>query len=118
MPPSNHVEVRDIDGVRVLRLLDHQLHDDLTVRQTADALTAALPNKPRSRVVLDLSNVDEISSSMIGKLLILLRRMDATKGQLRLCELSPSVQGVLRATTLDRMFAIDRDLHESLDHLG
>lgn len=117
MPASDHIESRDIDGVRVLRFLDRRLYDDLVVRQTADALANALPTSPRARVVLDLSNVEEISSSMIGKLLLVLRRMDASKSQLRLCEISPSVRGVLRSTTLDRLFAIDRDLHESLDHL-
>lgn len=117
MSAAEPIESREIDGVRVLRFNDRRLFDDFTVRQVGDALAEALPAKPGGRLVLDFSNVEELSSSMIGKLLLVLRRIDATKGRLRLCELSPSVRGVFRTTNLDRLFAIDRDLRESLEHL-
>lgn len=117
MPATDHIEVRDLDGVRVVRFLDRRLYDDMTVRHASDALADAVPTAPRPRLVLDFSNVEEVSSSMIGKLLLVLRRMDAAKGRLRLCELSSSVRGVFRSTNLDRLFPIDRDLRESLDHL-
>ena len=117
MSTAEPIESREIDGVRVLRFTSSRLFDDVTVRQVGDALIDALPTKPGARLVLDFSNVEEVSSSMIGKLLLVLRRMDATKGKLRLCELSPSVRGVFRTTNLDRLFGIDRDLRESLEHL-
>jgi anti-sigma B factor antagonist len=117
MSTAERIESREIDGVRVLRFADRRLYDDFTVRQVGDALADAMPTAPGSRLVLDFSQVDEVSSSMIGKLLLVLRRMDAAKGKLRLCELSPSVRGVFRSTNLDRLFPIDRDLRESLEHL-
>jgi anti-sigma B factor antagonist len=117
MSAADRIESREIDGVRVLRFTDRRLYDDVTVRQVGDALVDAVPTGPGGRLVLDFSGVDEVSSLMIGKLLLVLRRVDAARGKLRLCELSPSVRGVFRSTNLDRLFGIDRDLRESLEHL-
>jgi anti-sigma B factor antagonist len=42
-------------------------------------------------------------------LIVLQRRVDASQGKLRLCELSKTVDAVMKTTNLDRLFGIDRD---------
>jgi anti-sigma B factor antagonist len=104
-----------VEGITVIRFQDHQLFDERTVREVADQVAAALPNDGRPiRVILDFTNVNLISSSLLSKLILLQRRVDASGGRLRLCEISPILQQVFRTSNLDRLFAIDRDQRTAL----
>lgn len=119
MVPNARIRVDDADDARVVRFLDRQLFDDRTVREVADQLLGALPSAgDRPRLVLDFSGVDSVSSAMLGKLILLQRRVESAGGRLRLCDVGEAVRSVMKTTNLDRLFAIDRDRRESLAALG
>ncbi len=109
------IEVREADGVKVIRFHDQHLFDERTIRDVAEQIAAELPNDGSPiNVVLDFTGVALISSSLLSKLILLQRRVDASKGKLRLCEISPVLQQVFRTSNLDRLFSIDRDQRTSL----
>jgi anti-sigma B factor antagonist len=115
MANAARIQVQDVEGITVIRFQDHQLFDERTVREVADQVAAALPNDGQPiRVILDFTNVNLISSSLLSKLILLQRRVDASGGRLRLCEISPILQQVFRTSNLDRLFAIDRDQRTAL----
>jgi len=115
MTSTSRIDVHEMDGVKVVRFLDRQLFDERTVRDVADQIAAILPNDGSPiRLVLDFSDVALISSSLLSKLILIQRRVDGTRGKLRLCELSPVLQQVFRTSNLDRLFSIDRDQRTSL----
>ena len=112
---ASRIDVREIDGVKVVRFLDRQLFDERTVRDVADQVASILPNDGNPiRLVLDFSDVTLISSSLLSKLILFQRRVDASRGKLRLCEMSPVLQQVFRTSNLDRLFSIDRDQRTAL----
>ncbi len=113
------IRVEQADGVRVVRFLDRQLYDDRTVREVADQLFQLLPIAGQNpRLILDFTGVDSVSSGMLGKLILLQRRVDAAEGRLVLCELGESIQSILSTTNLDRLFQVVRDRREALANLG
>ncbi len=115
MPATLRIEVSEIDGAQVVTFRDRLLFDDRTVREVADQLGAALPNDGRPiKLVVDFSGVDLISSSLLGKLILLQRRVDGSGGKLRLCELSTTVLSVFKTSNLDRIFGIVRDRRAAL----
>ena len=61
--------------------------------------------------------MDSASSSMLTRLILLLRRVESLGGQLRLCEIGEEVARALRMTNLDRIFSIDRDRREPLERI-
>src|SRR5215470_13480744 len=110
MAVTPRIQVTETNGVKVVRFLDHQLFDERTVREVADQIAAALPNDGSPiRLVMDFSDVSLISSTFLSKLILLQRRIDGTRGKLRLCEMSPMIEQVFRTSNLDRLFKIDRD---------
>jgi anti-sigma B factor antagonist len=116
MAAVSRIQVHEVDGVKVVRFQDHQLFDERTVREVAEQIAAALPNDGTPiRLVVDFSDVNLISSTLLSKLILLQRRVDATHGRLRLCEMSPIIQQVFRTSNLDRLFKIDRDQRTSLE---
>jgi anti-sigma B factor antagonist len=114
MASPTHIEDREVEGVKVIKFLDRQLFDERTVREVADQIAAALPGDGPINVVLDFSDVSLISSSLLSKLILLQRRVDTSRGKMRLCEMSGTLQSVFRTSNLDRLFRIDRDLRSSL----
>ena len=116
MPAPARIQVNETDGVKIIRFNDQQLFDDRTVREAAEQIAVSLPNDGTPiYVIIDFSEVTLISSIVLSKLILIQRRIDATRGKLRLCELSPILQQVFRTANLDRLFAIDRDLRTSLE---
>jgi anti-sigma B factor antagonist len=116
MAVTPRIQLSESDGVKVVRFVDQQLFDERTVRETADQIAASLPNDGSPiRLVIDFSDVSLISSTFLSKLILLQRRIDSTRGRLRLCEMGPVIQQVFRTSNLDRLFRIDRDLRTALE---
>jgi anti-sigma B factor antagonist len=116
MSVTPRIQVQDIDGVKVVRFVDHHLFDERTVRETAEQIAAILPNDGSPiRLVIDFADVNLISSTFLSKLILLQRRIDGTHGKLRLCELSTILQQVFRTSNLDRLFKIDRDQRAAVE---
>lgn len=110
MPGTLRIEVGEAERVQVISFRERLLFDDKTVREVSDQVNAALSNEGKPiRLVLDFAGVDLISSSLLGKLILLLRRVDGGGGRLILCELSPTVQSVFKTSNLDKLFRIVRD---------
>ena len=116
MAVTPRIQVNEADGVKVVRFQDNQLFDERTVREASDQIAAALPNDGSPiRLVVDFSDVGLISSTFLSKLILLQRRIDQTRGKLRLCEMSPIIQQVFRTSNLDRLFKIDRDQRTAIE---
>jgi anti-sigma B factor antagonist len=116
MSVTPRIHVHETDGVKVVRFVDHHLFDERTVRETAEQIAAVLPNDGSPiRLVIDFSDVNLISSTLLSKLILLQRRIDGTHGKLRLCDLSSVLQQVFRTSNLDRLFKIDRDQRASIE---
>jgi anti-sigma B factor antagonist len=116
MSATVRIQVSESDGIKVIRFQDHQLFDERTVREIADQIAAALPNDGSPiRLVVDFSEVSLISSTFLSKLILLQRRIDGTRGKMRLCEMTPIIQQVFRTSNLDRLFKIDRDQRTAID---
>jgi|SRR5262245_35311973 anti-sigma B factor antagonist len=118
MAAPSRIQVNDLDGVKAVRFNDRQLFDERTVREVAEQISVSLPSDGTPiRLILDFTDVTLISSTLLSKLILIQRRVDASRGKLRLCELSPILQQVFRTSNLDRLFAIDRDQRAALEAL-
>jgi anti-sigma B factor antagonist len=122
MAAASRIDCSEEAGVRIVRFRDRQLFDEPTVREVTDQILAQLPKAGEQssgtfRLVLDLSGVELMSSSMLGKLILIQRRVQALQGTLCLCELSSNIQATLRSTNLDRLFKVTRDRREALEAL-
>jgi len=116
MAVTPRIQVNETNGIKVVRFQDRQLFDERTVREVADQVLAALPNDNTPiRLVLDFSDVNLVSSTLLSKLILLQRRVENSGGKLRLCEMSPVIQQVFRTSNLDRLFTIDRDQRASIE---
>lgn len=117
MPPVERIDMTEEGGVKVVRFHDRQLFDERVVREVAEQIAVRLPGDDEPiRLVLNFNGVNLISSTLLSKLVLLQRRVDSSRGKMRLCELSPVLEQVFSTSHLDRLFGIDRDQRTALDH--
>jgi anti-anti-sigma factor len=122
---------REAPGVNVVRMSRRRpsrapavrqfaLHGRLDARHSTAALApvrAALDDGARA-VLLDLSDVSFISSSGLRDLIVLLRRVRAVGGELRLCALQPLVAEVFALTGFVQLFPIHPTAADGLRACG
>jgi anti-anti-sigma factor len=56
--------------------------------------------------VLDFGEVEFVDSSFLGLMIVLLKRVTAEGGDLRLCRLQAPLRGIFELMRLDRLFAV------------
>lgn len=118
MPTESRLKVESIGPIQVVRFMDRHLFDDRVVRDVAEQVFRLLPPPGTpALMVVDLSGVDSLSSAMLGKLILLQRKVEAAQGQLRLCSLSETTQAVLKTTNLEKLFRIMPDAREAVDDI-
>jgi anti-anti-sigma factor len=118
MQPTSHVRIDELGPHRVARLLDRQIFDDRVVREVTDQLLRVAGELPiGGSLIVDCSQVQSTSSSLLGRLILVHKRLDAAGGLLVLCELSQSMAAVLRSSNLDRFFKVCRDRAEAIERV-
>jgi anti-sigma B factor antagonist len=80
---------------------------DLQLLDSIDGIMSRGAPGHGSVVVIDLSEVDYLSSSALAKMMQLRRWLDVARGRLVLRRLSPELDEIFRITRLDRVFQIE-----------
>ena len=98
---SDQVTVGTIDGTKVL--------DSMNVTDFGDHVLEYVKDKPGLHLLLDFENITYMSSAGLTELLRINHALTASKGTIRLCNLSCDIRKVFQITNLDRLFAIHED---------
>ena len=101
-----HLEARKNGDVIIVSLGKHRVLDELAVTKISDELLGVADRPDCHRLLLDFSGVAQLSSAMLAKLLILRRKMETKKENLRLCGVNSHLRSVFAITRLDRIFDI------------
>jgi anti-sigma B factor antagonist len=111
---KRRLDVDEVDGVLVVRLLDPTLSSVAIIMDVNQQLSRLVEDREIGRLLLDLEEVEMVSSVMLGKLTGLQNRLSSSGGKLVLCNLHPRVQEVFAITKLTRVFEIRNDQMEGL----
>jgi anti-sigma B factor antagonist len=103
---SNPLAVKEESGVTVATLMDPKILDELNIANIGNQLTGMVSGRRVPRLVLDFANVTNMSSSALGMLITLHKRVREAEGKLRLCNIQPTIEEVFKITRLDEIFTI------------
>jgi anti-sigma B factor antagonist len=98
----------------VVRLAGPRITDQVYINELGDELVELLEQAQPPDLLIDLNAVEFLSSSMLGKLIRLLKRTRQSNGRLRLCSIRPSIMEVFEITQLHQVFEIYPDADEAL----
>jgi anti-sigma B factor antagonist len=84
------------------------------VQEIGDELNGLLTDRGYTKILLDFSNVQYVSSMMLAKLAKLEQQVEQVKGQLRLCRLGPVLKDTFRIGHFERVFSVYDDAESAL----
>jgi anti-sigma B factor antagonist len=110
-----HIRINDASGIAVVQFVNSQLMFATdVVDEIGDELESLISDHAYSKIVLDFSDVQYVSSMMLAKLAKLQRHAEITKRQLKLCGLGPILQDTFRIGHFERVFSIYDDSESAL----
>jgi anti-sigma B factor antagonist len=112
---DSHLRLEVVQGVAVVGFVDEAITSPDEVQAVGDELFSLVDDQGYSRLLLNFSGVNLMSSAMLGKLMGLHKRVTAAKGHLVLCCIHPQLLEVFRITKFDRVFEIYADEPTALD---
>ncbi len=92
----------------VVQLSQCKIVDEATVKGVVDELLSVVSRIQNHDLVLSLAKVTSVSSLMLGKLVMLQKKMQQKGQHLRLTRIRPEVREVLAVTKLDQMLRIEK----------
>jgi anti-sigma B factor antagonist len=112
--PSRHdLEREDLDDVTVVRFTANRLEDEEHIRALFQEV-AGLIDGGRHKIVLNFEKVDFLASTAIGKLVMLHRKVNAARGRLAVCNVSPTTDEALEVMHLKEIVPIYGSEQEAL----
>jgi anti-sigma B factor antagonist len=90
----------------VIQLADRKILDEVSITQIGQELNAMVANAAEPKLVLDFANVSHMSSSALGMLITLHKRIREKAGTLKLCRIQPAIYEVFVITRLSEIFDI------------
>jgi len=97
------------DGVLIAQFTQQKLYDDALISQIGSEL-AELVGQADGKMLLDFLGVIFMSSSMIGRVVVLNKKCKADSIELRMCNVSP-----FEITRLDKVFKICGSVEDALN---
>ena len=114
MPERQRLEINEVGDVTVVHFLDHKIIEDLGIQELGQELFKLVEGENRTKLVLNFSSVDFLSSAALGKLITLDKKVKARSGLLKLCNIRAEIYEVFAITKLNRLFDIKDDEADAL----
>jgi len=111
------VKVTSAGDATVVALTDRKILDEMNIAQIGDQLNALVAKSASPKLVLDFGSVSHMSSSALGMLITVHKRIREKNGQLRLCSIQPAIYEVFVITRLNEILKICGNQQEALESL-
>lgn len=109
-----YFEISEVGDVVVGRFTVPRLTEDQNVEQLGQDLFALVEQFDRRKIVLSLKCVEYLTSSVLGKLITMHRKLHRKQGRLILCDLQPEVREVMRLSRLIDYFKTVESYEQAL----
>ncbi len=116
--PEPRLKITAEADVKIVELMDEKLLDESTIAGIGERVCALAAAEDTPRLVLDFANVGHMSSSALGMLITLHKRVREKNGRLALCNISPSIHEVFVITRLNEVFTICDDRDAAVDSVA
>jgi len=108
-PRRRRLEVEDIGDVTVVNFVDKKILDEQNIQLIGEQLFRLVDDLGRSKLLLNFSNVEYLSSAALGKLITLNKKVNSSGGKLILCNIAPNIYEVFEITRLNKILNIQKD---------
>jgi anti-sigma B factor antagonist len=112
---TRRLDIEEMGDITIAKFIDKKILDENNIQVIGNQLFGLVDEEGRTKIVLDFSNVEYLSSAALGKLITMEKKVKAAKGKLRLCCIRPEIYEVFAITKLNRLFKICEDQERALE---
>ncbi len=116
MDQSNpNLSIEYIDSVTVAVPTDAKILDEEQIQALEKTFMPLIEQTNGIRLLIDFSNVQFLTSSVLGLLIRINRKVLQSEGRLRLCCIDPKILEIFKITRLDKVFELYQDRQQALE---
>lgn len=115
---NENVDIMNEDGVSIAILQNQRILDELHISQIGSSLADIIAQQSPPKLVLDFEKVTNMSSSALGMLITVHKRIREADGQLVLCNIHRNILEVFQITRLNEIFHIMSSRQEAVQSLA
>ena len=109
-----YFEAAEQDGLVVVTFSVSHINDEENIEELGHEVFALVDQFGFRKVALSMANVEYITSSVVGKIITLHRKLHRLDGQLVVCDLTPGVHEILSASHLLTYFSVAETTADAL----
>jgi anti-sigma B factor antagonist len=113
-PVQRRLDIEEVGDVTVARFIDKKILDENNIQIIGNQLFGLVEEDGRKKIVLDFTNVEYLSSAALGKLITMDKKVKASGGKLRLCNIRKDIYEVFAITRLNKVFDIRNTQDEAV----
>ena len=106
MATPSLVAVSEEKGVSIVEFTNAKILDEANINEIRAAVLALVEPADRPMIAVDFSHVDHMSSSALGMLIDVRKKVLERNGKLRLCNIKPQLFEAFVITKLDKLLKI------------
>ncbi len=114
MNGHRRLEVSRVGDVTVVRFVDRRILDEANIQEIGQELSRLVDEGNCNKLLLNFSNVEFLSSGVLGRLISLEKKIKKNGGLLVLSNIRPVIYDVFNITQLNKVFQIKADEEEAL----
>jgi len=99
----------------IIKFRDTDILDQINIHEMGKEMYAVVEKCPGIKMIVDFEGVQYLSSSALGKLITLKRKVEECGGTLKMCRIKPEIMEVFRITKLDTIFDIYPNLCAAIE---
>ncbi len=118
MAENSQLETSQEGDVTTVKFVSRKILDEVNIMEIGKTLTSLVADTDKPKILLDFSNVSYMSSSALGVLITVHKRIREKQGQLALCGIQPSIYEIFTITRLNEIFNIYETHQKALENLS
>jgi anti-anti-sigma factor len=108
-PSKNCITLDRIGDVAVVRFTQRSLLGADLIAAVSEQLRRTVEEEGCCKLVLNFTNVESMTSGMVGNLVGVHQKIEAAGGRLVLCKVDPFLREILKILNLSNRFSIHED---------
>jgi anti-sigma B factor antagonist len=108
------ITVEDKGGTTIVRFKESDILDQINIQEIGEEMYSLVEGTPNVKLIVDFQGVEYLSSTALGKLITLKKKVEAVRGKLRLATIKAEIMEVFKITRLDTIFEIKKNVAEAL----
>lgn len=117
-PIKPRISVEYAENATIITFTDETILEEKDIQELQESIVPVIEQVEQINLILDFCNVQFLSSSVLGLLIRVSKKVYEGDGRLRLCNIKPKIYEIFKITRLTKIFDICPDVESAAESLS